>query len=78
MLPKPRTLNIEPVEGRTVRNPATGEIIAQRTTVPASSYWYRRIAKGDVKQTGWSAVDPDAPPAGKSAPKGKPKRGAEA
>lgn len=42
-------MQIQPVPGRLVRDPATGREITQPTEVPDSeAFWLRRIADGDV------------------------------
>jgi hypothetical protein len=39
-------IRIEPVKGRLVRVPETGREVAE----PATSFWRRRIAAGDVRK----------------------------
>lgn len=44
-----KIVDIEPVEGRTVRDPATGLQVTGRTPVDEDNgFWNRRIADGDV------------------------------
>lgn len=54
------TVTVYPVEGRTVRDPATGEVVTAEKEVPRSAYWLRRLRSGDLTTT---------PPAGKPAAK---------
>lgn len=45
----PTDLFVKPAQGLKVRNPATGQPIPiEGAKVPASPYWRRRLADGDV------------------------------
>lgn len=56
------SLKVWPAAGRQVRDPVTGQPLTRRgATVPATTYWQRRLATGDVLDS-----PPSATPASKS------------
>lgn len=60
-----KVINIVPVEGRLVRDPATGREIEGPTPVNGDDgFWIRRIADGDVAEVSETA---DTQPAKKGA-----------
>ena len=43
-------MKVYPVEGRRVRDPATGQVVpSEGLLVPRTSYWVRRLRDGDVE-----------------------------
>ena len=50
---KPTTVHLVPVEGRSVRDPFSGQIVPKEgVTVEPNRYWIRRLRDGDVEKAG--------------------------
>lgn len=57
------TLTVRPAEGRRVRHPETGELLAGPVALPRDTWLIRRLADGDLEAV---AGDPDPAPAGQA------------
>ncbi|WP_155831797.1 DUF2635 domain-containing protein [Hylemonella gracilis] len=52
-------MDVQPVPGRLVRDPATGRELTERMTVPdGSPFWLRRLTAGDVTRADAAAAAP--------------------
>lgn len=62
-MPRSAPLHVRPAPGRRVTDPRTGRPLPERgARVPATQYWHRRLADGDVVEVTSEPAPSPTPP----------------
>lgn len=70
--PQPTTVHLVPVEGRSVRDPRSGNVVpAEGVTVELDRFWIRRLRDGDVTKASAAPAPAKKKPKTTSDPKGE-------